>query len=167
MPCEKHGPRASVTTKTRPSASVFVYWVPRAMFFTRHGRPWSNPTAYHFHCISVGKRAQTVLHRSLIFLLRTRRMCDNNQLDNVQCHLSHLTWLRHDNDLIDIFPMHDLERQYLDMKTNFVKSTILWNIYGNHHCLGDCLLINRKQSLIYFDNNLRLWHLCTVLDKDA
>ena len=30
MPCEKHGPRASVTTKT--------------MFFTRHGRPWSNPT---------------------------------------------------------------------------------------------------------------------------
>ena len=21
----------------------FVYWVPRAMFFTRHGRPWSNP----------------------------------------------------------------------------------------------------------------------------
>ena len=30
--------------KPRPSASVFVYWVPRAMFFTRHGRPWSNPT---------------------------------------------------------------------------------------------------------------------------
>ena len=29
--------------KPRPSASVFVYWVPRAMFFTRHGRPWSNP----------------------------------------------------------------------------------------------------------------------------
>ena len=40
---QKHGPRASVTTKPRPSASVFVYWVPRAMFFTRHGRPWSNP----------------------------------------------------------------------------------------------------------------------------
>ena len=33
--------------KPRPSASVFVYWVPRAMFFTRHGRPWSNPTTYH------------------------------------------------------------------------------------------------------------------------
>ena len=31
--------------KPRPSASVFVYWVPRAMFFTRHGRPRSNPTA--------------------------------------------------------------------------------------------------------------------------
>ena len=29
MPCEKHGPWASVTTKT----SGFVYWVPRAMFF--------------------------------------------------------------------------------------------------------------------------------------
>ena len=26
--------------KPRPSASVFVYWVPRAMFFTRHGH-WS------------------------------------------------------------------------------------------------------------------------------
>ena len=33
--------------KPRPSASVFVYWVHRAMFFTRHGRPWSNPTLYH------------------------------------------------------------------------------------------------------------------------
>ena len=33
--------------KPRPSASVFVYWVPRAMFFTRHGRPWSNPTTKH------------------------------------------------------------------------------------------------------------------------
>ena len=32
--------------KPRPSASVFVYWVPRAMFFTRHGRPWSNPTIH-------------------------------------------------------------------------------------------------------------------------
>ena len=32
--------------KPRPSASVFVYWVPRAMFFTRHGRPWSNPTTH-------------------------------------------------------------------------------------------------------------------------
>ena len=30
--------------KPWPLASVFVYWVPRAMFFTRHGRPWSNPT---------------------------------------------------------------------------------------------------------------------------
>ena len=30
--------------KHRPSVSVFVYWVPRAIFFTRHGRPWSNPT---------------------------------------------------------------------------------------------------------------------------
>ena len=29
--------------KPRPSAPVFVYWVPRAMFFTQHGRPWSNP----------------------------------------------------------------------------------------------------------------------------
>ena len=29
MQCEKHGPR--------PSASVFVYWVPRAMFFFSHG----------------------------------------------------------------------------------------------------------------------------------
>ena len=29
--------------KPRPSASVFVYWVPRAMIFTWHGRPWSNP----------------------------------------------------------------------------------------------------------------------------
>ena len=48
MPCEKHGPWASVTTKPRPSASVFVYWVPRATFFTRHGRPWSNPTTYYF-----------------------------------------------------------------------------------------------------------------------
>ena len=25
------------------SASVFAYWVPRAIFFTRHRRPWSNP----------------------------------------------------------------------------------------------------------------------------
>ena len=33
---------ASVTTKS--SASVFLYWVHRAKFFTRHGRPWSNPT---------------------------------------------------------------------------------------------------------------------------
>ena len=33
--------------KPRPSASVFVYWVPRAMFLSRHGRPWSNPTALH------------------------------------------------------------------------------------------------------------------------
>ena len=32
----------------RPSATVFVYWVPRAMFFTRHGTPWSNPTARTF-----------------------------------------------------------------------------------------------------------------------
>ena len=48
MPYEKHGPRASVTTKT--SASVFVYWVPRAMFFTRHGRPWSNPTTQYQKC---------------------------------------------------------------------------------------------------------------------
>ena len=31
-----------------PSASVFVYWVPWAMFFTRHGRPWSNPTTNHY-----------------------------------------------------------------------------------------------------------------------
>ena len=31
--------------KPRPSASVFVYRVPQAMFFTRHGTPWSNPTA--------------------------------------------------------------------------------------------------------------------------
>ena len=36
--------------KPRPSASVFVYWVPRAMFFTRHGRPWSNPTTQHNNC---------------------------------------------------------------------------------------------------------------------
>ena len=36
--------------KPRPPASVFVYWVPRAMFFTRHGRPWSNPTA-HTHTL--------------------------------------------------------------------------------------------------------------------
>ena len=28
-------------------AEVFVYWVPRAMFFTRHGRPWSTPTTKH------------------------------------------------------------------------------------------------------------------------
>ena len=41
MPCEKHGPRAS----------VFVYWVPRAMFFTRHGRPWSNPTLNCTWCL--------------------------------------------------------------------------------------------------------------------
>ena len=34
--------------KPRPSASVFVYWVPRAMFFTQHGRPWSNPTTWHY-----------------------------------------------------------------------------------------------------------------------
>ena len=33
--------------KPRPSASVFVYWVPRAMFFTRHGRPWSKPTTQY------------------------------------------------------------------------------------------------------------------------
>ena len=33
--------------KPRPSASVFVYWVPWAIFFTRHGRPWSNPTILH------------------------------------------------------------------------------------------------------------------------
>ena len=32
--------------KPRLSSSVFVYWVPRAMFFTRHGRPWSNPTTH-------------------------------------------------------------------------------------------------------------------------
>ena len=36
--------RPQLRQKPRPSASVFVYWVPRAMFFTRHGRPWSNPT---------------------------------------------------------------------------------------------------------------------------
>ena len=42
--------------KPRPSASVFVYWVPRAMFFTRHGRPWSNPTACHFGpCYSISR----------------------------------------------------------------------------------------------------------------
>ena len=32
--------------KPRPSALVFVYRVPRAMFFTWHGRPWSNPTSH-------------------------------------------------------------------------------------------------------------------------
>ena len=37
--------------KPRPSASVFVNWIPRAMFFTRHGRPWSNPTTYHRHTL--------------------------------------------------------------------------------------------------------------------
>ena len=42
MPCEKHGPRASVRKKNL----FFVYWVPLAMFFTRHGRPWSNPTPH-------------------------------------------------------------------------------------------------------------------------
>ena len=30
------------------------YWVPRAMFFTRHGRPWSNPTALHKLCLTEG-----------------------------------------------------------------------------------------------------------------
>ena len=45
MPCEKHGPRASVTTKTSAFGLGFcLLQVPRAMFFTRHGRPWSNPT---------------------------------------------------------------------------------------------------------------------------
>ena len=44
MPCEKHGRRASVTTKASAFGLGFVHWVPRAMFFTQHGRPWSNPT---------------------------------------------------------------------------------------------------------------------------
>ena len=37
MPCEK----------TWPSGLSNDYWVPQAMFSTRHGRPWSNPTIYH------------------------------------------------------------------------------------------------------------------------
>ena len=46
--------------KPRPSASVFVYWVPRAMFFTWHGRPWSNPTSYAtssfvHHFVAIGE----------------------------------------------------------------------------------------------------------------
>ena len=44
--------------KPRPSASVFVYWVPRAMFFTWHERPWSNPTVIFpiKLCLSAYKR---------------------------------------------------------------------------------------------------------------
>ena len=41
MPCEKHGPRDSID-KNR-GRGFCRYWGPRAMFFTRHGRPWSNP----------------------------------------------------------------------------------------------------------------------------
>ena len=46
LPCEQHGPRASVTTETSAFGLGFCcnYWVPRTMFFTRHGRPWSIPT---------------------------------------------------------------------------------------------------------------------------
>ena len=75
--------------KPRPSASVFVYWVPRAMFFTRHGRPWSNPTVWHlsagrpvtdvrfytnptalsttFEDLNVGCKMYTVLHLCIFF----------------------------------------------------------------------------------------------------
>ena len=39
VPCEKHDPRDSVD-KNR---CFCRYWGPWAMFFTRNGRPWSNP----------------------------------------------------------------------------------------------------------------------------
>ena len=51
--------------KPRPSASVFVYWVPRAMFFTRHGRPWSNPTTYYSNMIVGDRCVQYMAVRSM------------------------------------------------------------------------------------------------------
>ena len=47
MPREKHGPRASVTTKTSAFGLGFCLLSPSDHVFTRHGRPWSNPTTYH------------------------------------------------------------------------------------------------------------------------
>ena len=46
VPCKKHGPRASVTTKTSAFSLGFCLLSPSGHFFTRHGRPWSNPTFY-------------------------------------------------------------------------------------------------------------------------
>ena len=64
VPCEKHGPRASVTTKHRPSLSVFVYWVPRAMFFS-----WeimiksNNSSSWRTFCFSdLGNGPYVVFH---------------------------------------------------------------------------------------------------------
>ena len=45
MPCEKHGPR--------DGRGFCRNWGPRAIFFTRHGRPWSNPTWITFTIIEI------------------------------------------------------------------------------------------------------------------
>ena len=43
MQCEKHGPRDSVDKSEAEGWGFCRYRGPRAMFFTLHGRPWSNP----------------------------------------------------------------------------------------------------------------------------
>ena len=45
IPCrvKKHGPRDSVDKAATEGRGFCRNWGPRAMFFTRHGRPWSNP----------------------------------------------------------------------------------------------------------------------------
>ena len=42
MPCEKHGPMDSVDKSEAEGRDFSRYWSPRAMFFTRNGRPWSH-----------------------------------------------------------------------------------------------------------------------------
>ena len=93
VPCEKHGPRDSVD-KNRGPASVFVYWVPRAMFFTRHGRPWSNPIIarslidfflgfihinMHFSTLNKQFLAQVMVAREIALLLWTG--CQGTQMN--------------------------------------------------------------------------------------
>ena len=91
MPCEKHGPRASVTTKTSAFGLGFCLMSPRAMFFTRHGRPWSNPTLYRMGswlCHPYGTYPPSTFHqRPLVWI--PDRQCNNNCTKNsvYQCSI--------------------------------------------------------------------------------
>ena len=151
----KTWPEGLSRQKPRPKAEVFVrrYWGPRAMFFTRHRRPWSNPIITHllidffFQCfIHINMNfdalkwaifAHFMVAREIALLLWTG--CQGTQMNN--CHENLKTCFTGLNGI--------LWNKILVAMENFEKCTVAM-LGGpcSQHVTGNTSRLNQHQSAI-------------------
>ena len=81
-------------------SQFFVYWVPGAMFFTRHGRPWSNPTINTFWSLhNINDNSSLVELMAWCCQAISHHL---NQFDKKLEHITGLQWVKSSGPRVNI-----------------------------------------------------------------